>query len=148
MELEAIFKELETKLAGMMDELEPVPYDAAAVECEIITFDGTEQDNTRWKGLLEKHMETAKTFEIQCWAEEQEEIALALQFGTIKPDKWKYGTIITGSITEEFKHWLLHLPKPADRESGYNKMTPFFSIMLDNGFSSEHYGTENIITKA
>ncbi len=23
-----------------------------------------------------------------------------------------------------------------------NKLTPFFNIFLDNGFSSEHYGTE------
>ena len=30
----------------------------------------------------------------------------------------------------------------------YSKlMTPFFSIFLDNGFSSEHYGTELHITE-
>lgn len=33
------------------------------------------------------------------------------------------------------------LPKPADTEV-YNKMTPFFSIFLDSGFYSSHYGTE------
>lgn len=30
---------------------------------------------------------------------------------------------------------------PEDSEL-YDKMTPFFSIFFDNGFSSEHYGTE------
>lgn len=147
MKFDDVFKDLEKTLANMMDELEPVPYDAAAVDCEIVAFDGTEKDNTRWKALMEEHLKTAQTFEIHCWREETSEIELALQFGTIKPDKWKYGTIIVGAVTDGFKRWLLHLPKPTDRESGYNKMTPFFSIMLDNGFSSEHYGTENIITK-
>ena len=147
MELDAIFKELENKLAGMMDELEPVPYDAPVADCEVIAFDGTEKDNVRWKALMEEHLKTAATFEIHCWREEREEIELALQFGTVKPDKWQYGTIITGAVTEAFRCWLLQLPKPTDKGSGYNKMTPFFSIMLDNGFSSEHYGTENIVTK-
>lgn len=148
MGIENVFKDMENALRNMFDELEPVPYDAAVADCEIITFDGTERDNTQWLALIETHIETAETFEIHCWTEEKEEISLALQFGAVKPDQWKYGTIITGSVTEEFKDWLLHLPKPTDRENGYNKMTPFFSIMFDNGFSSEHYGTENIIRRA
>ena len=36
---------------------------------------------------------------------------------------------------------LTHLPKP-ENNGLYDKMTPFFSIFFDNGFSSEHYGTE------
>lgn len=36
---------------------------------------------------------------------------------------------------------LLHTAKPSDTEI-YNKMTPFFSIFFENGFSSEHYGTK------
>lgn len=147
MELDTVFKDLEKTLANMIEELEPVPYEvAAAVKCDIVAFDGTEVDNARWRTLMAEHLETAKTFEIHCWTEEQEEIALALQYGTVKPDKWKYGTIITGTVTAQFKELLLNLPKPLDTASGYNKMTPFFSIMLDNGFSSEHYGTENIIS--
>jgi hypothetical protein len=31
--------------------------------------------------------------------------------------------------------------KPSDTEI-YNKMTPFFSIFIENGFYSEHDGTE------
>lgn len=49
--------------------------------------------------------------------------------------------MITGKVTPEFAEMLLNTPKPVDIEI-YNKMTPFFSIFLDNGFSSEHYGTE------
>ncbi|MEY8420785.1 hypothetical protein AALA83_16120 [Oscillospiraceae bacterium 44-5] len=33
------------------------------------------------------------------------------------------------------------LEEPTDKEIE-NKLTPFFSIFLDNGFSSEHYGTK------
>ena len=44
-------------------------------------------------------------------------------------------------MTPAFIDFLLSLPKPADTEI-YNKMTPFFSLFLDTGFSSEHYGTE------
>ena len=44
-------------------------------------------------------------------------------------------------VTPEFVRYLLSLPKPAN-DGGYNKMTPFFTIVLSNGFWSEHYGTE------
>jgi len=44
-------------------------------------------------------------------------------------------------VTEKFIDYLLSITKPTDTDI-YNKMTPFFSIFLDNGFSSEHYGTE------
>lgn len=113
-------------------------------ECEIITFDGTEKDNTKWKMLIAEHIKTAKTFEIHCWTGEAEEISLALQYGTVKPYDWQYGTVIEGTVTSEFTDMLLNMSKPADTEF-CNKMVPFFSIFFDNGFSSEHYGTENII---
>ncbi len=80
-------------------------------------------------------------FEIHCWNEEDKEIALALQYGKLKETSWNYGKVITGTITKKFIPFLLSYPKPEDVEV-YNKMTPFFSIFLDNGFSSEHYGTE------
>ena len=86
-------------------------------------------------------LKTAKTFEIHCWAEETECIELALQYGKQKDTDWQYGKIIVGDVTPEFCTFLLGLPKPTDTEL-YNKMTPFFTISLDNGFWSEHYGTE------
>ena len=81
---------------------------------EILALDATEPDNQRWKALVEQYAKTAASFEIHCWNEETEWIALALQYGNYKQ---------------------------TDTEI-YNKMTPFFSIFFDNGFSSEHYGTE------
>ena len=57
-----------------------------------------------------------------------------------------HGTVVEGPVTEAFSQMLLGLPKPADIEI-YNKMTPFFSIFLDNGFSSSHYGTEVYIVR-
>ena len=62
-------------------------------------------------------------------------------YGKQKDADWRYGKIIAGNVTPEFCAFLLGIPKPADTEL-YNKMTPFFTISLDNGFWSEHYGTE------
>ena len=72
---------------------------------------------------------------------EQKETEMALQYGRLKKTEWRYGKVIEGAVTKELAEFLLSLPKPSDTEV-YNKMTPFFSIFLDNGFSSEHYGTE------
>lgn len=125
--------------------LAPVPFDAASVDYEYITLDGFRQDNLCWKELVKKHLPTARTFELHCWEDEEAAIALGLKFGCIKPSDWKGGVIISGEVTEEFSHMLLTLPMPEN--IGFPRLNPFFSVMLDNGFSSEHYGTENIIKK-
>lgn len=114
------------------------------MDIETIVFDGTELDNSKWKALISTYLETAKTFEIHCWNEEVEEMRLAQLYGVFKESDWKYGKIIFGEVTALFRNGILSLPKPLDTEI-YNKMTPFFSVFLDNGFSSEHYGTENNI---
>ena len=111
------------------------------IEQELITFDREETDNGKWKALLTEHLKMAKTFEIHCWNEETEWIELALQYGNLKGSDWQHGKIIAGSVTPEFASMLLDLPKPTDIEI-YNKMTPFFNVFFDNGFSSSHYGTE------
>ena len=146
MELDAIFKELENKLAGMMDELEPVPCDAPVADCEVIAFDGTEKDNTRWKALMEEHLQTAATFEIHCWSDETAEIMAALRYGQKVKTSWSGGTVIRGRITREFLSFLTEAKKPTDTEI-YNKMTPFFTIVFGDTLHSEHYGTEIIISK-
>jgi len=109
---------------------------------ELVAFDGVERGNQNWLALIEPYLKTAKTFEIHCWNEEVEWIALAAQYGQLKNDDWKYGKIVTGAVTQEFADMLLHQPKPTDTEI-YNKMTPFFSVFLDDCFQSCHYGTEN-----
>ena len=108
---------------------------------EYVAFDDNEPTNHRWKEIMAEKLKTAATFEIHCWTEETKEIAMALPFGTFKESTWQYGKIIEGKVTPEFISFLLGLPKPTDTEI-YNKMTPFFTIAFDNGFSSEHYGTE------
>ena len=94
-----------------------------------------------WKEIMAEQLATARRFEIHCWSDEPQWIALALRYGQWKEIGWPYGTVIAGEVTPAFTHMLLSLPTPADREV-YDKQTPFFSIFLDNGFSSEHYGTE------
>ena len=106
-----------------------------------IPIDYTSTTNEEWKKIISVKLKSASSFEIHCWNEEQTEIEMALQYGRIKETDWNYGKVIAGAVTKGFADYLLSLPKPADTEA-YNKITPFFSIFLDNGFSSEHYGTE------
>lgn len=88
------------------------------------------------------HSGTMRCDDVRQWRRRMEAaaIALALQVGRIKETSWRWGTVIAGPVDAHFKAWLLALPKPADSDP-YEKMTPFFSIFLDNGFGSEHYGT-------
>lgn len=111
------------------------------MEYTLITFDYTHSTNQEWKDLIREHLHSAKSFEIHCWTEEPELIELALQYGEIKETDWAYGKVVSGEVTPEFVALILNQPKPTDTEI-YNKMTPFFSISLDNGFFSSHYGTE------
>ena len=106
-----------------------------------IEIDDTSDSNEEWKKIMSVKLENASRFEIHCWKEEYEEIEMALRYGSLRETEWEFGSIIEGPVTDEFKDYLLSLPKPVDTGI-YNKMTPFFSIFLDNGFSSEHYGTE------
>ena len=134
--------EIESELTKALFSLTPSPYEPSAdIEKELITFDREETGNGKWKALLTEHLKTAKTFEIHCWNEETKWIELALQYGNLKESDWQHGKIIAGSVTPEFTSMLLDLPKPTDTEI-YNKMTPFFNVFFDNGFSSSHYGTE------
>jgi len=145
--LSDIFKELENVLTNQLEALKPVPYKTVEnMDFEDIVFDYAEENNLKWRTLVAKWLESAKTFEIHCWKDEIEQIELAFKYGAVKDSDWKNGTIIEGRVTREFSDMLLNIPKPADTEI-YNKMTPFFTIILDNGFSSAHYGTENIIVK-
>jgi len=136
-------KDIENTLAELIMDLQPaaeVPTEAATFES--MTFDRSEPDNSKWLELLTVYLNTAKTFEIHCWSEEQEWVELALQYGKQKQDRWKHGVIITGEVTPAFAEMLQSLPKPTDTEI-YNKMTPFFNVFLDDAFQSCHYGTEN-----
>ena len=135
------FKELEEVLSGLIMDLKPADIPENPVECEMVTLDRAEKDNSKWLSYITAALDGAKTFEIHCWNEENEWIDLALKYGTLKDSDWKYGEIITGTVTPEFSNMLLNMPKPQDIEI-YNKMTPFFNVFLDGSFQSCHYGTE------
>lgn len=139
--VENLLKSLGAALAEQVFDLKPVPADAVPMECETLTLDGTEPTNAPWLQWMETALAGAGAFEIHCWKEETEWIHFALNYGSVKPSDWKYGTIIEGPVTPEFSRMLLPLPKPTDTEI-CNKMTPFFSVFLDNGYESAHYGTE------
>ena len=135
-------KDLEKALTGLLSELKPARLQPnEAKEFRSVEFDRTEKDNSKWLAYMSEAIKTARTFEIHCWHEETECIDMALRYGRQKDTDWRYGKIIVGEVTPEFTAFLLGLPKPTDTEI-YNKMTPFFTIALDNGVWSSHYGTE------
>ena len=135
------FKELEEVLSGLIVDLKPADIPENPVECEMVTLDRAEKDNGKWLSYITAALDGAKTFEIHCWNEETDWIELALKYGRLKEDDWRYGKIITGEVTPEFVQMLLSQSKPTDTEI-YNKMTPFFNVFLDGKFQSCHYGTE------
>lgn len=92
-----------------------------------------------WRKILSEKMDSAKTFEIHCWKDEGEAIALAKKYSHGKIDSWSYGKIIKGKVTPAFKAMLLDMDPLQLKEQQH---TIFFSIFFDNGFSSEHYGYE------
>jgi len=138
-----VHKDLEKVISGLVADLKPAPEVPAGADSfnKSMTFDRSEKDNSKWIELISGYLVTAKIFEIHCWNEETEWIELALQYGKLKDDDWKYGKIIVGAVTPQFVQMLLNLPKPTDTEIE-NKMTPFFNVFLDDNFQSCHYGTE------
>ena len=126
-------------LIGGMTVNPTAPIDA--IERKAVYLDRSETTDARWKALAAERLKTAHTFEIHCWNEENEWIQAALQYGELKQTNWQHGKVIAGEVTPAFTEMLLGLPKPTDTEI-YIKMTPFFSVFLDNNFDSSHYGTE------
>jgi hypothetical protein len=111
------------------------------LQIEIQMVDNSLNDNHYWKKLISMFAVVGLKFEIHCWKEEREEINAAMKFGKEKITDWELGTIFEGVIDDKFIDMLNQTAKPLDTEI-YNKMTPFFSIFFENGFYSEHYGTE------
>ena len=136
-----VFEDLKNALSGAMMDLKPATIPDDPPQFEMVTLDKSEQDNHKWLSCVAAALNSAKTFEIHCWNEESMWIELALRYGKLKEDDWRYGKIITGDVTPEFVQMLLSQPKPTDIEIE-NKMTPFFNVFLDDTFQSCHYGTE------
>ncbi|MBQ6845156.1 MAG: hypothetical protein IJO60_11035 [Agathobacter sp.] len=135
-------KEVEKVLMEQIANMEVNEIPECISEMQEIYLDRAEKDNSKWLELITDTLKTSKRFEIHCWDEETDWIEFALKYGNLKESTWKYGKIIEGEVTPEFVTMILDMPKPTDIEI-YNKMTPFFSIFLDNyDFQSCHYGTE------
>ena len=141
MDFKDMEKELQNVLSGLVMDLKPAPIPENLIEYEYVTLDRDEKDNSKWLACITDALKEAKTFEIHCWNEETDRIKLALRYGRLKDDDWRYGKIINGEVTPEFVRMLLSQPKPTDTEIE-NKMTPFFNVFLDDKFQSCHYGTE------
>ena len=88
-----VLKELGKVISGLVADLKPAPEVPAGADLlnKSMTFDRSEKDNSKWIELISGYLATAKTFEIHCWNEETEWIELALQYGKLKDDDWKYG---------------------------------------------------------
>lgn len=114
---------------------------------ETIALDGPDRAGNleKWRGLIQQFALSARGFEIHCWEDEEAAIALAGRYGEEKATDWAYGRVFTGAVTPAFVQALLTQPLPQESEA-VQGLTPFFSVFLDNGFSSEHYGTEIHIT--
>ena len=136
-----VFDDLKNALSRAMMDLKPATIPDDPPQFEMVTLDKSEQDNHKWLSYVAAALNSAKTFEIHCWNEESMWIELALRYGKLKDDDWRYGKIITGEVTPAFVQMLLSQPKPTDIEIE-NKMTPFFNVFLDDKFQSCHYGTE------
>lgn len=98
-------------------------------------------NNKWWKELFKHYVQKGKKFEIRCWDEEKESIVLISKFGTVEKSKTTKEIIISGEITNDFIELILNEEMPKDQNI-YNKMTQFFTINIDEAYSSCHYGTE------
>ncbi|MBE6039261.1 MAG: hypothetical protein E7218_08745 [Anaerofustis stercorihominis] len=94
-----------------------------------------------WQKYMKEYLEKTNTFELHIWNEETELIEFALKYGNIKDDPWKYGKIITGAVDARFIEMILSTAEKI-YDGVFHKMTPFFSIFLDDIFESSHWGTE------
>ena len=122
-----VFDDLKNALSRTMMNLKPATISETPPQFEMVTLDKSEQDNHKWLSYVAAALNSAKSFEIHCWNEESMWIELALRYGKLKDDDWRYGKIITGDVTPEFVQMLLSQPKPTDIELE-NKMTPFFNV--------------------
>ena len=97
----------------------------------------TAHDREVWAARMADVLLTATRFTVHCWHEETEAIAMACRHGEIVPGDWAHGVYISGAVTDAFRAMVLEtLSVEAEQ------LTPFFTIDLDNGVSTAHWGTE------
>ena len=137
------FKGLENAIFELVTNLKVTNEESSNIVLnESVIFDDFDNDHPRWIELITPYLVLAKSFEIHCWNEETEWINIALQYGELKNNDWKYGKVIEGHVTSEFIQMIIETSKSKDFDY-YHKMTPLFNVFLDDIFQSCHYGIEN-----
>ena len=110
----------------------------------MITVDNFVGNNQWWKELFSLYARPGEYFEIHCWLDEYEALQTAKQYGEIACYGMPDVKVIHGILTERFISFLMNAEKPRDCQC-YNKMVPFFTVLIGDHFSSEKYGTEIIL---
>lgn len=111
----------------------------------MISVDDSTPENQWWKELFRLYARSGEYFEIHCWSDEAEELALAKRYGSTACYSMPDIKIVHGILSDELIQFFLQEEKPADR-SCYNKMVPFFTVRVGSAYSSEKYGTEVLVT--
>lgn len=111
----------------------------------MISVDDLTPDNHWWKEIFRLYARSGEYFEIHCWSDEAEELALAKRYGSAACYSMPDIKIVHGILSDELIRFFLQEEKPADR-SCYNKMVPFFTVRIGSTYSSEKYGTEVLVT--
>ena len=101
-------------------------------------------NNDWWNQIFTLLAQKCSRFRVHCWNDEIEEISQMKRFGHVSTTAWKHGVIIEGQVSASFIDSITSVCFATQR-NGYNIMTPFFIIELDDIFSSAHYGTEVFI---
>ncbi len=101
-------------------------------------------NNDWWNQIFVLLAGKCSSFRVHCWNDEVSEISRIKQFGNVVTTSWKHGVIIEGQVSDTFIDSITS-PYVATKRNGYNIMTSFFAIELDDIFSSSHYGTEVLI---
>lgn len=100
-----------------------------------------ERADKEWlRRLIHHFAKPGAEFELHCWNEETEAIALAASIAKPKETDWQHGVYFEGTITEDVIPVLKTMMDGED-------CTPFFDILIGGDLVCEHWGTEIYILK-
>lgn len=110
----------------------------------ILRTGNIKMNNAWWNRVFLLLAGKCSRFRVHCWDDEVGEISRIKQFGRLLTTSWKGGVVIEGPVSASFVDSMVsfNITVPCN---GYNGMTPFFIVELDDTFSSTHYGTEVFI---
>ena len=110
----------------------------------MLTADNLVSQNQWWKDILRLYALPGETFEIHCWSDERDALALAAKYGSPSSFTIPDIKIIHGVLTDQLIEYFLLEDRPSECSS-YNRMTYFFTVRIGDGYSSESYGTEILL---